>query len=511
MSLRRGYRSQGNWNQEARSFEFEDEFGQDPVLSRYGNTDAARQLSKARIAQSASEVELARASLNAVTEPVKQMADFFQNMNSAVKQQQDLYRTGRVNAQAAMLLPELEKAQSYADINALAANPQFTDALQQPENLARLNAKLEGARFRDVAVLKTRLPKAMGQQEVDDLFNEYSHLAGDDEVVKLFNTFTPIARRRETAMKGLMEAGAQAMPVTPTGELDVDRAERALAGTYTSQDVRSLQGTASNLTRQLDNIDDPESPEAASLQEQLNAVNRQLGTAAMQQESGALRAQAEGQSLGIGQKKGWQTSIIYGEPPAEKPEQSDAPAAESETAPASNAKSAAAEETTKSEPKSRSTESYKPENRREIGKLELELQRAREKAGLTDQPAGVRTINEALAAQNAPVREKAAAVEEARERINPYEEADTDDAQTIQNALSIVYPRLENGGFDVGDANDSRVVSAAEFLQRVDPSLLRRIASSPSRTGSRAGLSLEEITDLAARARPSARGRKVSN
>lgn len=312
MSLRRGYRSQGNWNQEARSFEFEDEFGQDPVLSRYGNTDAARQLSKARIAQSASEVELARASLNAVTEPVKQMADFFQNMNSAVKQQQDLYRTGRVNAQAAMLLPELEKAQSYADINALAANPQFTDALQQPENLARLNAKLEGARFRDVAVLKTRLPKAMGQQEVDDLFNEYSHLAGDDEVVKLFNTFTPIAQRRETAMKGLMEAGARAMPVTPTGELDVDRAERALAGTYTSQDVRSLQSTASNLTKQLTAYDDPEDPEAQKIQTQLDAVNRQLGTAAMQKESESLRAQAEGQSLGIGGDEDYADRIIDG-------------------------------------------------------------------------------------------------------------------------------------------------------------------------------------------------------
>lgn len=157
------------------------------------------------------------------------------------------------------------------------------------------------------------------------------------------------------------------------------------------------------------------------------------------------------------------------------------------------------------------TEPYKPQNRREIGKRELELQRAREEAGLTEQPPGIRTVNEALAAQNAPVREKAASLEEARERINPYEKADANNAQTIQDALSVVYPRLANGGFDVGDAEDPRVVSAAEFLQRVDPSLLRRIASSPSRTGSRAGLSLEEITELAARARPSARGRRASN
>lgn len=510
MSVFRAFKSGGRVNSRG-VFDFEDEFGQDPIRSRYANTAMARDDSESRVQLAASEMELAKASLEAMTEPARQTAMFLDDLNKASKAKSDMMKSSRVNAQAIKLREQLDSAKDYTSLTALRADPEYAEAFENEENEARYNAQLFGVETRALAALKNRLPQAMSQGEVDGLFNEYSWLAGNPEAQKLFSTFTPVARRREAAMKGLMEAGAQQMPVTPTGELDVDRAERALAGTYTSQDVRSLQGTASNLTRQLDNIDDPESPEAANLQEQLNAVNRQLGTAALQQESGALRAQAEGQSLGIGQKKGWQTPIIYGEPPAEKPEQSDAPATATEAASASPAKSAAAEEPTKNESKNRSTESYKPENRREIGKLELELQRAREKAGLTDQPAGVRVINEALDAQNAPVREKAAAVEEARERINPYEEADTEDAQTIQNALSIVYPRLENGGFDVGDANDSRVVSAAEFLQRVDPSLLRRIASSPSRTGSRAGLSFEEITDLAARARPSARGSKVSN
>jgi hypothetical protein len=148
---------------------------------------------------------------------------------------------------------------------------------------------------------------------------------------------------------------------------------------------------------------------------------------------------------------------------------------------------------------------FNPKDREELAKLETELQKERERVGLTKQPSGIRQINEAMASQYASVREKAAQLKEAQERLDPFAEGDNREAQDIQRALDVVYPSVAGGGFDIGNTEDPRVVSAAEFLTRVNPSLLRMVASAPA--SNRSGLSLEEIYDIAKKAKSSARGR----
>ena len=148
---------------------------------------------------------------------------------------------------------------------------------------------------------------------------------------------------------------------------------------------------------------------------------------------------------------------------------------------------------------------FNPKDREELAKLETELQKERERVGLTKQPSSIRQINEAMASQYASVREKAAQLKEAQERLDPFAERDAREAQDIQRALDVVYPSMAGGRFDIGNTEDSRVVSAAEFLTRVNPSLLRMVASAPS--SNRSGLSLEEIYDIAKKAKSSARGR----
>jgi hypothetical protein len=164
-----------------------------------------------------------------------------------------------------------------------------------------------------IGALKNRLPKAMSTGEVDGLVNEYSWLAGDDEAVKLINTFTPLAQRREVAMKGLQEKGVQQMPVTKDGEFDVDRAETALSGGYTREDVSTYRTILQNLNSRRANIFDPESPEAKELDGQIQTVSDQLLAAGNQNTQQAARAQLELQSLGAGtQFESESDSFIYG-------------------------------------------------------------------------------------------------------------------------------------------------------------------------------------------------------
>ena len=164
-----------------------------------------------------------------------------------------------------------------------------------------------------------------------------------------------------------------------------------------------------------------------------------------------------------------------------------------------------AQQPQKTETKESSQKPFNPKDRAELARLEAELQKERERVGLTKQPAGIRQINEAMASQYSSVREKAAQLKEAQERIDPFAESNAKDAQDIQSALDVVYPVMAAGGFDVGNAEDPRVVSAAEYLTRVSPSLLRMVASAPA--SNRSGLSLQEIYDIAKKAKRTARGR----
>ena len=164
-----------------------------------------------------------------------------------------------------------------------------------------------------------------------------------------------------------------------------------------------------------------------------------------------------------------------------------------------------AQQPQKTETKESSKKPFNPKDRAELARLEAELQKERERVGLTKQPAGIRQVNEAMASQYASVREKAAQLKEAQERIDPFAESNAKDAQDIQSALDVVYPAMAAGGFDVGNTEDPRVVSAAEYLTKVSPSLLRMVASAPA--SNRSGLSLQEIYDIAKKAKRTARGR----
>lgn len=489
MSKFNAFRSGGRVDQRRGVFNFEDEFGRDPIRDRYANTTLAARDSESRVRLAASEIDLAKASLEASLRPAKVASDFFTQLNSASTAKAELESKARTQAQAIKLRERLKNANDYDSLTGLRADPELSDAFEDETIAGQYDAKLRGLRARGIATLQNRLPKATSTAEVDGLVNEYSWLAGDQEAQTLINTFTPLAQRREAAIKGLVEAGAQQMPLTSTGEFDVDRAERALSGTYTSSDINALQRREANIAKRLADVElmDPDGEEATQLRAQMSSVTDQLNSAASQQERRSIVARGELERLGVGQK-GWQAGFIYGDQPDEQPQQTEAAAP-----PAPAPVSAPSPEPKKPEPK-------KPDSR--VAKTQQSLNVAREEAGLAQQPWGIRQINEALSVDNAKVREKAARARQARESIDPYADGSLQDPQEIQNALRIVYPEIgeDTNRFDVGSAEDPNVIFAAEYLQRVDPSLLKRIAASPGRGGRRGSLTFDELPELAKRA-----------
>jgi hypothetical protein len=329
MSKFNAFRSSGRVDQRG-VFNFEDEFGRDPIRDRYANTTLATRDSESRVRLAASEIDLAKASLEASLRPAKVASDLFTQLNSASTAKAELESKARTQAQAIKLRDRLGQANDYDSLTALRADPELSEAFADQAIEAQYNAKMNGLRARGIATLQNRLPKAINTAEVDGLVNEFSWLAGDKEAQTLINTFTPLAQRRESAMKGLVEAGAQQMPVTSTGEFDVDRAERALSGTYTSSDINALQRREANIAKRLADVElmDPDGEEATQLRAQMSSVTDQLNSAASQQERSSILARGELERLGVGQK-GWQAGFIYGDQPEEQPQQAAAPTPES--------------------------------------------------------------------------------------------------------------------------------------------------------------------------------------
>lgn len=565
-----GYRSGGSVDDRG-VFNFEDEYGNDPLLTRYASDPWSRELSDARVERSASDVALARASLDAVTAPVKTMASFLADINNTVKQQEDMYRTARVSGQTAQLRPLVEKASTWQELNALRADPNYSDGWMDESLQAIYEAKKSGVRGRDLADFQNRLNSAMSVDEVNaaasSLPVEYyadpdasrsinaliaaantkvgalratsaataiGRAANTDELLRTKAQFGDVlndplvaasAERNEKQLQlesDLRGAGIDpakfAVRSGPDGEelgYDYEAAQTVLDARYDPQDIRTIQGAINNLTKQLDNYPDPADPEAARIRTDIDALNRQMSAAMLQQEQGAAVARDVLQKKGV-TTPDWIDAIIGGQDSTTEVKTAATPASAataqtpnktqtvSARQPAPKAEKQAAPAKTEEPP----AEPYSPNDRLEIARLEEELRKAREAAGLSAQPAGIRTVNEALAVQYAPVREKADQLDEAKERINPFGDSDPTDAQSIHAALNVVYPAMDGGGFDIGNQDDARVISAAEYLSRVSPGLLRSVAASPSRTGSRAGLTLEEIPRLAAKAKPSGRGRK---
>jgi hypothetical protein len=301
MSIFNAFRSGGRANKRG-YFDFEDEFGQDPIRSRYANTSFADEDSTTRVNLATSEMELAKASLEAMTEPAKKTFEYLNNINQTAKLKDDMMRQSRISARSVQLREQIDSADSYEALQVIVADPNNAESLASPELNGRLTAKESAFKFSGKAALKLGLSKAMSSQEVDNLVTQYSYLVGDPEADKIINTFTPLAQRREAAMKGLQEQGVQAMPVTRSGELDVDRAETALSGGYTKQDISTYQTILRSLNAekadQAARFVDPESEEAQALESKIKSVQDQLVAAGNQSMRQTAMAQSELRSLG---------------------------------------------------------------------------------------------------------------------------------------------------------------------------------------------------------------------
>jgi hypothetical protein len=141
-----------------------------------------------------------------------------------------------------------------------------------------------------------------------------------------------------------------------------------------------------------------------------------------------------------------------------------------------------------------------------------ELSAMKEASGLTQQPWGIRQINEALSSDNAAIRAKAEELRQVQLDIKPLADADENNAQDVAAALKLVYPEISGGGgmapkFDVGDPKDSRVMAAAMFLQKVRPEFLKMVASDPG--VARGNLSFKEIDDIV-RNQPTTTGKRTT-
>jgi hypothetical protein len=326
MSVLNAFRSGGRVNKRG-YFDFEDDFGQDPIRSRYANTSFADRDSEARINLATSEMELAKASLEAMTEPAKRTFEYLNNINQTAKLKDDMMRQSRISARSVQLREQIDKANSWDALTAIESDPDNAEALQSEELKARYDARLNAVRTAGIGVMKNRLPKMMSTGEVNELVNEFSWLVGDAEADKLISTFTPVAQSREIAIKGLQAKGVQSMPVTPDLQFDLDRAETALSGSFTREDVSTYRTILQNLNSQRANIMDDESPEAKELDAQIKTASDQLLAAGNQNTQQAAKAQQELQSLGAGEQfESESDSFIYG-PSKPKAPAADQPAA----------------------------------------------------------------------------------------------------------------------------------------------------------------------------------------
>jgi hypothetical protein len=331
MSVLNAFRSGGRVNKRG-YFDFEDDFGQDPIRSRYANTSFADRDSEARINLATSEMELAKASLEAMTEPAKRTFEYLNNINQTAKLKDDMMRQSRISARSVQLREQIDKANSWDALTAIESDPDNAEALQSEELKARYDARLNAVRTAGRGVLKNRLPKAMSTGEVNELINEFSWLVGDAEADKLISTFTPVAQSREIAIKGLQAKGVQSMPVTPDQQFDLDRAETALSGSFTREDVSTYRTILQNLNSQRANIMDDESPEAKELDAQIKTASDQLLAAGNQNTQPAAKAQQELRSLGADEQfESESYRFMYGPskpkaPAADQPAATPAPA-----------------------------------------------------------------------------------------------------------------------------------------------------------------------------------------
>lgn len=484
-------------------FDFEDEYGSDPIIARYGATPSrARsyqlrgELATADRLDAEAELAQAQAEEEAKLAPLRAVSERFKIINDLSSQRSKLEEDARTKTALANFNQNAPKVGNVMELDKLVADNADV-VLDQPTQI-RIGYLRNKFAERDKADLRTRLPGVMSPEDVDklELWAGERQLLGDAEVKTMLDIWRGVAAKKGSAMKGLTQLGAQSMPVTPQGEFDVSRAEN-IVETLGRTDIRTLSAAQRGIQKQLeDPMLDPEGPEAAALQSDLTNINRQIAGITSRSDQQTTRAAMDLQSLG-GANPDWIDEIIGGG--------GGTPASEPTVSPATPAPTAPTPATPATIPAPVPKE---PEPDSRVTGAEQAVDRAREESGLADQPWGIRQVNEAFSADNAEVREKAAKAKQAKQKIDPYSDEGLRDPQTIQSALSVVYPEIgeDTNRFDVGNVNDPQVVLAAEYLQRVDPALLKIIAASPGRGGRRGGLTFEELPELAKRA-PSMRSK----
>jgi hypothetical protein len=317
-------------------FSFEDEFGSDPLLRRYGVTPTAvraatanAELATAKRLNAEADLEVAQAEQEARIAPLRAVADRFKMINELSSQKYQLEQDARTRTAATSINDLLPKIGSATELEELIANN--SDGLLDKETSLRVDARRLQLRTRDKAELRAKLPKAMSTAEINDfkMWAGERQLLGDPEVTSLFETWGQVAGEKESLMEGLRNKGVQAMPLTRGGEFDVDTARDALRGEYTRQEVSTDRTILENLNKQRNNITDEESPEAQALDEQIKMVTDRLLAAGNQGSTERARSQEILRGLGGAgeQFESESDSFIYG------PSKPKAPAADQPTAP----------------------------------------------------------------------------------------------------------------------------------------------------------------------------------
>lgn len=573
------------------AFSFEDEFGSDPLLRRYGPSPsiargyaAAADVESARRVEAESELALAQAEEEAKLAPLKAVSERFRLITNLTDQRTKLEENAKTQTEVVQANQRLKDASSIDDL--VAIDMDLPNAQLSPEYGRSYSSKLAGFRNAALAQYAQSLNAAKTEDEVvaakaslhvlflaDDAFNrnvsnldkaatarvqamrstqaaaavsratgtqesldarmQYADVLSDPKV----QAASEMAGRQSSAMRGLTQLGVEAMPVTQDGRFDIDRAEN-IVETLGQTDIRTLSAAQRGIQKQLeDPMLDPDGPEAKALQSDLTNINRQIAGITNRSNQQTTRAAMDLESLG-GTNPDWIDTLIDGgggggggataAPPVTTP--GSAPTPKPSTPNSSAPVSSGGRSADAKNKQSGTDASPKPfeATAQQLAAAELAYTRASQASPapgvvpLSDQPPGIRQINEAVAYPYTEAREAKAKVSQLKKQLQPFENYDTGDPQDVQNAISIVYPEIDSKGslqrkFDVGKSDDPQVAFAAEFLQKVEkenPGFVRRMAASPGPGGERGQLTLEEVPELAAAAdkfrnkRRSARGTK---
>lgn len=515
-------------------FDFEDEYGSDPILFRYGGvspeqkrSDALKvQLAEADRLQAEAGLKLAQAEEEARLAPLRNLHSEFERLNNLTaerdKYNNDMNRQRAVSA----LHDNISSWKTVSDVdNFVKDNPAIIHDQAQAERIRLTRAQLVDATKAD---LRSRVARAITTEDLREAKNwaAQNQLITMPDIKEMFAEYEPLVENNERLLKELSKRNL-ATPVTPQGEFDTQRAEAIVGPAGLSN--KELFDFRRSLTKQIEDIEDGEgdASQLEGLKESLAVVDRQLANSVRESQFEVDRRAAAATGLSMGDK-GFVNDLIFGPgsnsqgdstAPAPAPGDSTAPTPAPTPGSATGTERAAPPESTQSE----------------LDRANIEYELARRKAPrpgampIEDMPAPLAYVAENLDPGYAPAKEASAKARQIEKELYPYadsgglldSQSNMRDPQEIQKALSIVYPAIEGSPnrFDIGDRDDPKVIMAADFLRQIkeeNPDFLRMVASSPAWDGVRTNLTLQEIDEIASKAdelrgkkkRRSARGTK---